>query len=181
MYAEDASAEFKLRQTDKLPPLGPLVLSQHSRLFGDIGYGDSSGAGVWHVSGWCYCLSEAGAPSCGVFSSCTGAVRASLGVNEKKGGCSRWWASAGPQDTCCWPLFPQTAASNVRGLSCVSWKALCEVKRWGLKEDTLLCMKITTFPVVRAIDWLNKKCDWLSGSVWWGQRLKKRHLPLDHH
>lgn len=106
------------------------------------------------VTGWCYCLCEAGAPSCGVYSPCTGAVRASLGVQVKKGGCSSWWASAGPQDTCCWPLFPQTIANNMRGPSCVSWKALCEVNRWRLKEDTLLCMKITAFL------WSEQSTDW---------------------
>lgn len=69
--------------SNKLPPWGPRVFSQHNGLLGDIGYGDSRGAGFWHIGGGCYCLSEAGAPSCRVYYPCRGAVRASLGVNVK--------------------------------------------------------------------------------------------------
>lgn len=102
--------------------------------------------------------------------------------NKKKkkcqGGCSSWWASAGPWATCCWPLFCQMTASSMRGPSCVSWRSLCELNRCSLKEDTsgensnLSC---------RLSDWLTEQTGWLTGNIWWGQSLKKRHLPLHHH
>lgn len=139
MNAEHTSAEFKLHQTDKLPPWGPRVLSNHNRLFGAVGYGDSRGAGFWHIrDGVIASVKQVSLPA-GSAPPPPSMYRSCQSVSGSQ--CKKKSVLADAPALAHGPPVADLCSTRQRR---AAWEAplvcheeLCEVNRWRLKEDTL--------------------------------------------